>query len=301
MDILTDILNSAGLEKMLLTRHSFYKAWAIKFPCEKSIGFHIVTQGQVYIRSPYLKKAIHLKRGDIIMIKRGFNHEIATDLNVKTKTNFNLTENKADGENSLATLVCGLYQFQTEPIHPLFAELPDYILIKEDEISSHSPLYVAEQLLSAELDNTELGKDSITKSLLDIIFHYILRDWISKRSHNNYSWTRALKDQHIQKAISSIHGNVKKDWTVDELADVSCLSRAAFALKFKKLTGDSPAHYLTTVRIQKVMDLLRATDDGLEAIAEKVGYGDSFVLSKAFKRVVGVSPKEFRTQLLKET
>ena len=49
------------------------------------------------------------------------------------------------------------------------------------------------------------------------------------------------------------------------------------------------------------MDLLRATDDGLEAIAEKVGYGDSFVLSKAFKRVVGVSPKEFRTQLLKET
>ncbi len=42
------------------------------------------------------------------------------------------------------------------------------------------------------------------------------------------------------------------------------------------------------------MDLLRATEDSMERIAERVGYGDPFVFSKAFKRIQGISPREYR-------
>ena len=196
------------------------------------------------------------------------------------------------------TLVSGVYQFQTEPIHPLFAEIPNLIIIRAEQIPSHSPLFMAQQLLSAETGLSGPGSDSITKSLIDVLFHYIFRDWLEKRDTKNASWSQALKDQHLKKAIEALHSNPNKEWNLEELADVAGLSRAAFSLKFKKITGDTPAHYLARVRIQRAMDLLRSSDDGLEAIAERVGYGDSFVFSKAFKRILGVSPKEFRKQLI---
>ena len=297
MDILTDILNSAGLNKSLLMKRAFYKPIAIKFPCVKSMGFHVVSQGEVYLRSPQIKTPVLLKRGDVVMLKRGLDHEIATDLSVKVRElpieDFPVLTNKTP----LVTMVSGVYQFQTEPIHPLFAEIPNLIIIRAEEIPSHSPLFMAQQLLSAETEISGPGSDAITRSLIDVLFHYIFRDWLEKRETKTSSWSLALKDQHLKKAIEALHAAPDKEWNLEELAEVAGLSRAAFAQKFKKITNDTPAHYLTRIRIQRAMDLLRSTDHGLETIAENVGYGDSFVFSKAFKRILGVSPKEFRKQL----
>lgn len=52
--------------------------------------------------------------------------------------------------------------------------------------------------------------------------------------------------------------------------------------------------YLTGWRLALAADALRDTDDTLEAIARRVGYGSAFALSSAFKRVYGVSPQEHR-------
>jgi methylphosphotriester-DNA--protein-cysteine methyltransferase len=46
--------------------------------------------------------------------------------------------------------------------------------------------------------------------------------------------------------------------------------------------------------VRTAADRLRDSEDTLEAIARRVGYGSAFVLSSAFKRVYGVSPQEYR-------
>jgi AraC-like DNA-binding protein len=46
------------------------------------------------------------------------------------------------------------------------------------------------------------------------------------------------------------------------------------------------------------MDIMRTSDDTLERIATRVGYSDAFIFSKAFKRVQGISPREFRKESL---
>jgi len=300
MDILTDIFNSAGLRQSLLHRRSFYSAWAMRFPCEKSMGFHVVFQGEAFVRSSRFKKPLHLRRGDLVMMKRGFDHEVATDLKTKVKPqneNPSLLSQTNEKGPPLTTLVSGLYQFQTEPIHPLFNEIPDYIVMRSEEMVLHSPLQIALQLLSAELEQAAPGSDAVTKSLVDVLFHYIFRNWLDQNAKAGCSWSQALKDEQLQKAISVMHSQPEKDWTVDDLAFVAGLSRAAFAQKFKKVTGDTPAHYLAKVRIQRAMDLLRATSQTLEKIAESVGYNDSFVFSKAFKRIQGISPREYKKNL----
>jgi AraC-like DNA-binding protein len=293
MDILTDILNSAGLAKPRLLRLSFHAPYAQTFPCAKSIGFHLVTQGEGYVRWASGHEPLLLKRGDIVMIKRGLGHEVATDLKVAAGGS-----TPADnGGKPLVSLVTGVYQFQTPPIHPLFSELPDLLLFRSEDIAPHSPLAIAQQLLSAEIAQDGPGSDTISKSLVDVMFHYILREWLEQKKGEGYSWSRAIKDGHLQKAIAAIHAEPAKDWSVEQLAQTAGISRAAFAQKFRRLSGDTPAHYLTRVRVQRAMDLLRSGDDSVERIAEAVGYNDSFVFSKAFKRIQGVSPKEFRKQL----
>jgi AraC-like DNA-binding protein len=55
--------------------------------------------------------------------------------------------------------------------------------------------------------------------------------------------------------------------------------------------------FLTGWRVALAADLLREPDATLGAVARQVGYSTPFALSTAFKRVQGVSPKEFRMSL----
>jgi AraC-like DNA-binding protein len=301
MDVLTDILNSAGLKKSLLVSHAFHSPWAMKLPCDKSMGFHIVTHGEAYIRAPRFDVPLRLERGDVVLIRRGFDHVVATDVVTEAPGHMNAGPFPVPEDTDvppLAVVTCGLYQFQTEPIHPLFAELPEMIVIRANEIPAHSPLNVAQQLMSAELAQGGEGSEAVVKALLDVMFHYILRNWLNREGVEEGKWGRALKDPHLHRAIQAMHAHPERDWNLEELALEAGLSRAAFAQRFKKLASDTPGHYLARIRIQRAMDLLRATDDNLDAIAERVGYGDPFVFSKAFKRIQGVSPREFKKQLL---
>jgi len=301
MDVLTDILNAAGLRKSLLARHAFHTPWAMRLPCAQSMGFHLVTHGEAYVRAPRFEKPLKLERGDLVLIRRGFDHIVSTDARTKPLPQADagpFPEEDADplgsGRNPLAVVVCGLYQFQTEPIHPLFAELPEYIVLRAAEIPSHSPLYAAQQLLAAELAQAGQGSESVVKALVDVMFHYILRQWLDREGRDPGRWSHALKDRHLLRAMAAMHADAARDWGLEDLASEAGLSRAAFAQRFKRVTGDTPGHYLARLRVQRAMDLLRETDENLDAIAARVGYGDPFVFSKAFKRLQGVSPREFR-------
>lgn len=299
MDVLTDVLATCGLEATLLARQSFYEPWAVRFPCERSLGFHVVTRGEAWLRSTRLGAPIRLRKGDIALLSRGFDHEIATAVDVPVRATVTPDDARVAPEPALddravqLTLVCGVYQFARTPLHPLFRDLPDSFVLRGDDVPAHSPIHAAIALLSAELSTARAGRDVVTRRLVDILFHYLLREWMD-RDGASAGWSRALRDPALERALSALHARVERDWTVESLAEVSGLSRAAFAKRFHELTGETPARYLAQVRMQRATQLLADPRTKLEAIAAAVGYGDAFVFSKAFKRTVGVSPREYR-------
>ncbi len=302
MDILTDVLKISGIEKSVLAHHSVYKPWAMRFPCEKSFGFHVVTQGEMYVRSANLKTPLHLQKGDLLLMARGYNHEVATDLKTKAQKTIQYGEwmEAIPGQKPLLTFASGVYRFRDTPTHAFFREIPDTILLRAQDIPSHDPLHSALQLLSAELSQFQVGSDAVTRNLLDILFHYILRNWMNSASGKKQGWATALKDPHLLKAMKVIHENPEQEWSVESLASVSGLSRAAFAQKFKKLTGDTPAHYVTKVRVQKATQFFRNSSYNVEEVATAVGYNDAFVFSKVFKRIQGLSPRDYKASIAKE-
>lgn len=84
-------------------------------------------------------------------------------------------------------------------------------------------------------------------------------------------------------------------WTLERLADAAGGSRSSLAERFAELLGEPPIRYLTRWRMQFATTLLDRPDPlKVETVAHRVGYRSGAAFSRAFKRVVGVNPTEWR-------
>ena len=83
-------------------------------------------------------------------------------------------------------------------------------------------------------------------------------------------------------------------WTVELLADEAGTSRTVLNERFNRLLGKSPMEYLTHWRIQLAADRLRGGTQRLAQISHEAGYESEAAFSRAFKRVMGISPGAWR-------
>lgn len=98
----------------------------------------------------------------------------------------------------------------------------------------------------------------------------------------------------INDILHYISENYVNNISVQELADISHLSRCYFSLIFKNNTGFSPYEYILNYRIHISKQLLCNTMDSIEEIGLKCGFSDTSSFIRAFKRQVGVSPLNYR-------
>jgi AraC-like DNA-binding protein len=110
---------------------------------------------------------------------------------------------------------------------------------------------------------------------------------------NGVGWLFALADKQMRAAIACIHDNPGHRWTLQELAERVGMSRSIFALKFKETVGETPMEYLTRWRMLLAGDRLKTAGDSISAIAVSLGYESESAFGKAFKRVMGCSPKQY--------
>lgn len=306
MDILADILKTAGLKKRILRQNTSDGPWAMQFPCSHSMGFHVLTQGEAWLWSGSEAIPQPLKRGTIAFMARGTPHFISSHPDralLETAAPAEICQHfekpKISSKRSgqvppLVSMVSGAYQLWNEPIHPLFRELPEWVIIQAEQLNYADALQHALQLLALEQGAPSLGSEAIVSGLLDILFHLILRRILDSEVTRNHTWSKAVKDPALNQALQLMHGKPSHDWSLEELAAAAGLSRSGFALRFKQVLGDTPHHYLTTLRILQAMERLNESDENLENVARAVGYQDAFAFSKAFKKALGLSPKAFR-------
>jgi transcriptional regulator GlxA family with amidase domain len=172
--------------------------------------------------------------------------------------------------------------------------LPTLILVKADEAQTLA-LHATVNLLASEMAEPTPGSGLVVNRLADVLFIQCIRAHIRSRSERCKSGLlKSIFDQQIGVALKSMHDKVAHPWTVASLAAASGMSRLAFARRFKELVGETPLEYLTTWRMEKAAALLHKGDKKLFQVAESVGYDSDVAFSKAFQRIVGVAPREYR-------
>ncbi|XDD42358.1 AraC family transcriptional regulator [Leptospira sp. WS60.C2] len=290
MDLLSDILFSAGWKNDLLSKGQIFHRFGFHFPCEKSAGFHVVTQGNCYAK--IAGKIISLKKGDLLFITKGIHHELLSDPKAKVVSIERFLSEKNNQKNDqtpVTTFVSVRYEVPNGPIHPLLMELPDYIHIPYESIQKHHSLEDFIQILSKELD-LNLGTDLIVQRLTDIMLYYMIRIWLQTEENSPSGWIKAFHDKTVLYALEKLHNSYAKEWTIESLAKEVGISRANLANKFRDVLGIPPMEYLAKLRMEKAKQFFQKGNMGLEEIAQNVGYASAFSFSKAYKRIYGNSP-----------
>jgi transcriptional regulator GlxA family with amidase domain len=88
--------------------------------------------------------------------------------------------------------------------------------------------------------------------------------------------------------------NLDRPLTVADLAERARLGQRTFVRRFAETTGTSPLRWLTTERIRLAQQLLETTDEPVERIARRTGFGTAANLRQHFGRATSVSPQTYR-------
>jgi AraC family transcriptional regulator len=100
----------------------------------------------------------------------------------------------------------------------------------------------------------------------------------------------------INKALVYIQEHIDHELSLKELAQVACISPFHFHRLFRAFTGETVHGHIRRLRIERAAGKLKYSKQSITEIALDAGYETSSAFSKAFKKLFGVAPLDFRHQ-----
>ena len=111
----------------------------------------------------------------------------------------------------------------------------------------------------------------------------------SKKKTSSYSQT-------FSEVIYYMERNYASEMSLKTLADIAHMEKIYFLKKFKAEVGTTPVNYLRRLRINQSKNLLINSDFNVTQIAEAVGFQSIHHFSNVFKKLVGMTPTEYKEQ-----
>ena len=201
----------------------------------------------------------------------------------------------------------GLLQGKSCSTHWLYANefrnrYPDIELVDNRIVTEQSGIY------------TSGGANSYWNLLLYLVEKYTNREMailaakffvldIDRASQSPFSIFKGQKvhnDAEIVKVQEYIEANYQDKVTVDELCDRFGIARRTFERRFKKATNNTVLEYWQRVKIEAAKRQLEISRKTVGEVMYEVGYNDTKAFRDIFKKVVSMSPVDYRNKYNKE-
>jgi AraC-like DNA-binding protein len=312
-ELVSQVLDLVRLGGALFLRAEFRAPWAYESPPGRELAeallpgagslvlFHIIGEGRCWIALDDGLKH-ELQRGDVVVMPYGDQHSVgfpddAEPVSITTLLpeppwqEFPVIDYGGDGDYTL--IVCGYLQGDDVLFDPLLRALPSLFVVRP-------PAGPAATWVSASIEyalmasQSPQGASRMNQRLPELLFSEVLRLYLESSDADLTGWLAALRDPVVGRALSLLHAEPARDWSVTELAAAVAVSKTVLVDRFGELLGRPPVRYLTEWRLNLASGLLRTTDLGVGEIGAKVGYNSEEAFSRAFKRELGKAPAHWR-------
>jgi AraC family transcriptional regulator len=156
------------------------------------------------------------------------------------------------------------------------------------------PLRAAMGTVDAELTAGGAGGRLAAESLATVLAVQLLRQVLAPRRPAR-GRDGALPRGTLRTVVAYIEDHLDAGLTLEQLAAAAHRSPYHFARQFKAATGMPPHQYVIARRVARAQQLLHPDRDlSLAEIAARVGFPDQSHFAQHFKRLVGVTPRQFR-------
>ncbi len=146
------------------------------------------------------------------------------------------------------------------------------------------------QLLSAL--QSDIGSQVMFESfarvfLTKLILKYGLQE-------EEYDFSKSFTARHYKQVLDYIAVNYGKNILLEDMAARADLSSSHFSRLFKQTIGQSPYQFLMAYRIEQAKKMLDRPNTLMADIAFSCGFSDQAHFSRTFKKIEGVTPKQYR-------
>ena len=275
-DVLSTIFEAAKIRATTTAIHRLQAPFVESFD-GMVVQQHRVLRSTCRLRVDESGEVFDLKEGDFLLLTRKQSHTLTDVGDVHGR-----------GEVIVASGALGRSGGSAEA---LFALLPPVLHVSAAALQGGTLL--TEALKVADEPSSSMAGEAIAARVAELMFLLSIRRHVTEAFPAERWAGSAFQDPHLLQALRAMHGQPTRRWTAASLARQAGMCRSTFAEHFTLLVGEPPGAYLTRLRMQMAVEILR---DGasLAEVALQVGYSSEGAFSKAFKRTLGVSPSTYR-------
>lgn len=146
------------------------------------------------------------------------------------------------------------------------------------------------QSLELLFDNPELADEAIIKTKLKEFLLLISKTQIA--SHSDF--LSSLFKLNSSDFWSTVSNNIYSTLTIDEFAQLCGMSTSSFNRKFREIFNETPAKYISRMKLKKASELLLSSDLRISEVAYDSGFETTSTFNRTFKAQFGRSPSEYR-------
>ncbi|MGV6876337.1 AraC family transcriptional regulator [Pseudochelatococcus sp. B33] len=298
MDPLSQVLSLLKPQSYVSSGFHAGGDWSVQFGDQHQlIKCYAVVAGSCWLVVDGLSEPLILEEGDSFVLPSGQPFRLASDLDLPSVPASEIfPAARRGGEvfiNGGGDLFLVGSRFGVSGGHAgmLLAMLPPVVHLHK--ASEQAALRWSVERMMQELREGEPGGYLVAQHLAHMMLVQALRAHLAEGPGVGVGWFFALADRQLAKAITAIHADPARRWTLQELGEVAGMSRSTFALRFKETAGETPMDYLSRWRMLLACDRLENSGDPVSVIAPALGYESESAFSTAFKRVMGCSPRQY--------